>query len=207
MDAPRLFHPGYGPVIPRPPPPPIFQRRPPLPQRDDDNDAGSHRIAHTLTACCRCRQVRPLLLGAPRPPALFAPVRVVPLPAAVSRRRLRRRGGNPLRVPRRRFVLTETSPLRRERRGAIPPCPAASPANGRGPSASTSTPPRGRRSNGTMSSSCRTRCGSSRWSSRSIPTTTSSPRAPRISSGRAALSGSTRRTRRRAISGPAAESP
>lgn len=30
-------------------------RRPPTAQRDDD-DGNPHRIAHTLTACCRCRQ-------------------------------------------------------------------------------------------------------------------------------------------------------
>ena len=70
MDAGDVFRQGLGSVIPRPPvnfqhhsPP----RKQPNHQRDDvsESDSSSHRIAHTLTACSRCRQVRsplPLLL-------------------------------------------------------------------------------------------------------------------------------------------------
>lgn len=75
MDAAAVFQQAVGSVIPRGPqyfyhphpahqgPPPFPQpvqpaaplRRPPTQHRDDD-DGNSHRIAHTLTACCRCRQ-------------------------------------------------------------------------------------------------------------------------------------------------------
>ncbi|KAJ4424070.1 hypothetical protein N0V82_001317 [Gnomoniopsis sp. IMI 355080] len=71
MDPAAVFQQGLGPMMPRAPqyfghfqqPPPFPQsvhpatplRRPPTAQRDDD-DGNSHRIAHTLTACCRCRQ-------------------------------------------------------------------------------------------------------------------------------------------------------
>ncbi|KAI0485105.1 hypothetical protein GGR56DRAFT_58849 [Xylariaceae sp. FL0804] len=65
MDATAIFRqiPGYGTYVPRPPPPPpphavVHARRPPVhikTEDDGDHDA-SHRIAHTLTACCRCRQ-------------------------------------------------------------------------------------------------------------------------------------------------------
>lgn len=72
MDAADVFRQGLGSVVPRPPqyfynppgPPRTSQppqsapslRRPPTQQRDDESDVNSHRIAHTLTACCRCRQ-------------------------------------------------------------------------------------------------------------------------------------------------------
>lgn len=75
MDAADVFRQGLGPAISRPHhsqyyyhpqgaphfPPPTSQpaaplRRPPTQQRDDEVDGSSHRIAHTLTACCRCRQ-------------------------------------------------------------------------------------------------------------------------------------------------------
>lgn len=50
-------HPAYQPPPPFPHPvqPAAPLRRPPTQHRDDD-DGNSHRIAHTLTACCRCRQ-------------------------------------------------------------------------------------------------------------------------------------------------------
>jgi hypothetical protein len=73
MDAADVFR-GLGSVIQRPPQY-IFPKKAQVPQaqprtlpppqlqpRDDvsDNDAAPSRIAHTLTACCRCRQVSPL---------------------------------------------------------------------------------------------------------------------------------------------------
>lgn len=77
MDAADVFRQGLGSVIPRPPqyfynppgPPRTSQppqsapslRRPPTQQRDDESDVNSHRIAHTLTACCRCRQASTFL--------------------------------------------------------------------------------------------------------------------------------------------------
>ncbi|EFX00234.1 c6 zinc finger domain containing protein [Grosmannia clavigera kw1407] len=60
MNASDIFNQGFM-AIPRPPPT-FFQppsRRPgAAPRRDNDNsgDGPSNRIAHTLTACCRCRQ-------------------------------------------------------------------------------------------------------------------------------------------------------
>ncbi|KAH8737171.1 fungal-specific transcription factor domain-containing protein [Ilyonectria robusta] len=75
MDAATIFRQGMGPAGPRmnhafmshpqqqqpPPPPPQQQqqqfRKAPSPQDDtSDGDTSGHRIAHTLTACCRCRQ-------------------------------------------------------------------------------------------------------------------------------------------------------
>ncbi|OAA65541.1 c6 zinc finger domain containing protein [Niveomyces insectorum RCEF 264] len=62
MDAADIFRQGFVPGVhrpPPPPPPPPFFQQPvnfAVPQvRDSDHDAPS-RIAHTLTACCRCRQ-------------------------------------------------------------------------------------------------------------------------------------------------------
>ncbi len=60
IDATDAFSQGFGYVIAGPPPLPqsFFQFPRSLPQtRDDESDGSSHRIAHTLTACCRCRQV------------------------------------------------------------------------------------------------------------------------------------------------------
>ncbi|OIW31639.1 hypothetical protein CONLIGDRAFT_572141 [Coniochaeta ligniaria NRRL 30616] len=67
MDAADVFR-GLGSVIQRPPQY-IFPRKPPVPPPQprtqpqpqpgedvSDNDAAPNRIAHTLTACCRCRQ-------------------------------------------------------------------------------------------------------------------------------------------------------
>lgn len=64
MDAADVFRQGLGTGFPRPPQqhfyqPPPPPRRKPATQRDDisETDGSLHRIAHTLTACCRCRQV------------------------------------------------------------------------------------------------------------------------------------------------------
>ncbi|KAH7270010.1 fungal-specific transcription factor domain-containing protein [Fusarium redolens] len=75
MDPADIFRQGFGQVAPRqnpvfmghpqhhmvqfqqqPPPPPAFRK--PVQQTDEtsDGDGSGHRIAHTLTACCRCRQ-------------------------------------------------------------------------------------------------------------------------------------------------------
>ncbi|OLN87947.1 Pyrimidine pathway regulatory protein 1 [Colletotrichum chlorophyti] len=69
MDAAAVFRNGLGNMnmIPRnppyhPPPPPHQQghpaaaRLPPASREDPEGDGPSNRIAHTLTACCRCRQ-------------------------------------------------------------------------------------------------------------------------------------------------------
>ncbi|KAK0715170.1 fungal-specific transcription factor domain-containing protein [Lasiosphaeris hirsuta] len=58
MDAAFVFRQGLGSVVPRPPQN-FFPRKPPVPTPHPVDDADSdapHRIAHTLTACCRCRQ-------------------------------------------------------------------------------------------------------------------------------------------------------
>ncbi|KAM7207207.1 Fungal specific transcription factor domain containing protein [Naviculisporaceae sp. PSN 640] len=62
MDASDIFRQGLGSVLPRPPQH-FFARKPPFPvpgplhhRRDDADSDAPHRIAHTLTACCRCRQ-------------------------------------------------------------------------------------------------------------------------------------------------------
>ncbi|KAK3317968.1 fungal-specific transcription factor domain-containing protein [Apodospora peruviana] len=59
MEPADVFRQGLGSVLPRPPQH-FFPRKPPpypisLSREDTDSDA-PHRIAHTLTACCRCRQ-------------------------------------------------------------------------------------------------------------------------------------------------------
>ena len=68
MDATDVFRQGLGSVAPRQTP--TFSPRKPLvpqlpsqtrshPLHDQsESDGPPHRIAHTLTACCRCRQVR-----------------------------------------------------------------------------------------------------------------------------------------------------
>ncbi|TDZ37442.1 Pyrimidine pathway regulatory protein 1 [Colletotrichum spinosum] len=73
MDAAAVFRHGLGsmnmmarnpPYHHHPPPPPQPQlhhqvqalRAPPSSRGDDESDGPSNRIAHTLTACCRCRQ-------------------------------------------------------------------------------------------------------------------------------------------------------
>jgi hypothetical protein len=60
MDPAAVFHQSLGSVIP---PQHFFVGRPPVPgpypwdsPEQDVHDA-PHRVAHTLTACCRCRQV------------------------------------------------------------------------------------------------------------------------------------------------------
>ncbi|KAK4161527.1 fungal-specific transcription factor domain-containing protein [Cladorrhinum sp. PSN259] len=67
MDAAAVFRQGLGSLAPRAPQPQLFylqrpvpflryQEQPgPYPREDAESDA-PHRIAHTLTACCRCRQ-------------------------------------------------------------------------------------------------------------------------------------------------------
>ncbi|KAF3766845.1 hypothetical protein M406DRAFT_89463 [Cryphonectria parasitica EP155] len=72
MDAAAVFQQGLGSMIPRQPqqyffhpqapstfPQPVQSatplRRPPTSHRDEE-EGNPHRIAHTLTACCRCRQ-------------------------------------------------------------------------------------------------------------------------------------------------------
>ncbi|KAK3688038.1 fungal-specific transcription factor domain-containing protein [Podospora appendiculata] len=58
MDAADIFRQGLGSVLPRPPQH-FYPRKPPFPIPYSPEDAESdapHRIAHTLTACCRCRQ-------------------------------------------------------------------------------------------------------------------------------------------------------
>src|SRR6478609_700079 len=122
MDAPRMFHPGYGSGIHRPPPPPIFQRPALLPQRTtDDDDVASHRIAHTLTACCRCRQVRmPLSFSCPTD--VFAPTGVIHARCrALSA--LGTAGQTDSSACRDRFELTATIP--REKQDVIRLSPAA----------------------------------------------------------------------------------
>jgi hypothetical protein len=74
MDAADVFRQGLRSVTPR-----YNQqtKRPPS-SRDDvsESDGSSHRIAHTLTACCRCRQVSPrfprLLAAGCRSPYQFS---------------------------------------------------------------------------------------------------------------------------------------
>jgi hypothetical protein len=54
MDAADVFRQGLGSVIPRQQQP----RKPPSNREEQsESDGSSHRIAHTLTACTRCRQV------------------------------------------------------------------------------------------------------------------------------------------------------
>ena len=65
MDATHIFRQGFGAVGPRqnhtfishPPPLPRKQPLPVARDNNGDNDSSGQRIAHTLTACCRCRQV------------------------------------------------------------------------------------------------------------------------------------------------------
>ncbi|KAI0152516.1 fungal-specific transcription factor domain-containing protein [Hypoxylon sp. NC0597] len=56
MDASSVFRQvqGFGAYIPRPPQ--VLQHRKPMKVEDQGDGEASHRIAHTLTACCRCRQ-------------------------------------------------------------------------------------------------------------------------------------------------------
>ncbi|OTA89896.1 hypothetical protein M434DRAFT_100410 [Hypoxylon sp. CO27-5] len=57
MDASSVFRQvqGFGAYIPRPPQ--GLQHKKPMKVEDQGDGEASHRIAHTLTACCRCRQV------------------------------------------------------------------------------------------------------------------------------------------------------
>lgn len=65
MDAAHIFRQGLGTVGPRQNQGHPFSKGPVDPTGHDglsDGDGPSHRVAHTLTACCRCRQVRPFSL-------------------------------------------------------------------------------------------------------------------------------------------------
>ncbi|KAI1022613.1 hypothetical protein LB503_000903 [Fusarium chuoi] len=72
MDPADIFRQGFGQVAPRqnpvfmghpqhhmvqfqqqPPPPPAFRKPVQQTEETSDGDGSSHRIAHTLTACCR----------------------------------------------------------------------------------------------------------------------------------------------------------
>ena len=72
MDAADVFRQGLGSMLPRPSPY-FFPGRPPVPvpspyawDSPDNESEAPHRIAHTLTACCRCRQVSyPFFQGIP----------------------------------------------------------------------------------------------------------------------------------------------
>ncbi|TWU74540.1 hypothetical protein ED733_006039 [Metarhizium rileyi] len=58
MDAMHIFRQGLGSVPSRPKQPYTAQYHTPQRSNDDlsDDDGSGHRVAHTLTACCRCRQ-------------------------------------------------------------------------------------------------------------------------------------------------------
>lgn len=64
MDPGHIFRQGLGSVPPRPNQPYSIQPQK-IPRQHDDlseDDGSGHRVAHTLTACCRCRQVRTAML-------------------------------------------------------------------------------------------------------------------------------------------------
>ncbi|KAG6112417.1 hypothetical protein E4U13_004298 [Claviceps humidiphila] len=58
MDPGHIFRQGLGSVLPRPAQSFIPQYQKPARHQDDvsDDDGSGPRVAHTLTACCRCRQ-------------------------------------------------------------------------------------------------------------------------------------------------------
>lgn len=88
MDAADVFRQGLGSVIPRAPQQQFYPRKPPLPAhprsqhpgqplpptqvQEDGGEGDAHRIAHTLTACCRCRQVSAWLFLIPPHRSPFA---------------------------------------------------------------------------------------------------------------------------------------
>lgn len=59
MDATQIFRQGLGTVAPRYPQQGFEQFQGQGFDEDDflDGDSSGQRVAHTLTACCRCRQV------------------------------------------------------------------------------------------------------------------------------------------------------
>lgn len=176
MDAPDVFRhvEGFGLYQHQRPRPPHAQHHhpkpvPQLPREPSSGDGegeASHRIAHTLTACCRCRQVS-IQLSNTTPPTssrLSAPRCVLSSRICLSVRLQKH--------------LAETLPTYRGKPAAIQLFPAVCRANGRARYASTLTPPRARKSAVTMSSNSRKRCVPWRQSSvctrtrRNFPKTT-----------------------------------
>lgn len=220
MDPAAVFQQGLGPMMPRAPqyfghhfqqpppfPPPAHPatplRRPPTAQRDDD-DGNSHRIAHTLTACCRCRQASTLC----RPSCTPSPiVKCQNHNVIISFAHLSGEFGNlnPDFILRLLLLtmLTVFSPNDSAKRDVILPFLDVSRASDPVPSANTSTPLVVKRSADSTLSSYKRRCANSRPSSRSIPTTTMTIlRAPRTLYGLVDSSSSMNPTRRRDIWGP-----
>lgn len=125
-------------------------QRPPLPaaaarvrqqHRDDDGDGSSNRIAHTLTACCRCRQVcfRYMLC----------------FPNGAPRHRSGSVENNSAMCIYVASLATRASPLTTDssysaKHDATRHFRAAFPANVQAPFANTLTPPKARRSTATM---------------------------------------------------------
>lgn len=194
-------HPNPNPQVHPPFPQPVQPvgplRRPPTQQRDDD-DGNSHRIAHTLTACCRCRQASTLRLGPDRPACTMSFFLFGHRPLSG----IWPVGPTFLANDAQDLTMLTHTPFSEcsARHDAIPHFPDVCPANGPALSASTSTPQEERRSAGSTSSSCRRRFDSSRQSYRNTPTKTSTiPRVQKISYDQVAWSSSTRRTRHHAI--------
>lgn len=222
MDAADVFRQGLGSVIPRPaqyfynppgpprtsqPPqsaPPL--RRPPTQQRDDESDVNSHRIAHTLTACCRCRQAGALLSLSSRIHPRHCPQLL--LRARGSWRRetagLKTDLGAPSPSARTwvisRVMMRLTASSRYSvKQGATQRSLDVYPAKDPAQFANTSIPRGTRRSTATMSSTFNRKYASWRRSLPSTLTTTmTTPRAQKISCDQAALSNSASQMRRRA---------
>lgn len=138
-------------------------RRPPTQHRDED-DGNSHRIAHTLTACCRCRQASTLRLWkAPHVPCAWCNS-----------------------SPSQNANVAVTTSVKQD---ATQLFHDAFHVNDPDPYASILIPPGARRSAVYTLSDCRRRSGSLRLSSRSTPTRTMiTPKAQRTWCGRVALS-------------------
>ena len=170
MDPAHVFRQGLGSVAPRRNHHQAlnFPSRQPLPHDDlsDQGDGPGGRIAHTLTACCRCRQV----IMAPLALALASSC----YPACAADRPNSRAPQADARA--RTYVCAEHCKLillrhYRERRDATRLSPGVSHASGPGLSANISIRPRAARSIATMSSSSRIRSGRSRLSSLSMSMT------------------------------------
>lgn len=65
MDASNVFRQVQGFTSHAPRPPQQWQQKKPIKTEENGDGEASHRIAHTLTACCRCRQVSTCLAHAP----------------------------------------------------------------------------------------------------------------------------------------------